>query len=151
MKTALYLVFLALTFGCSSHTPMKVRFGCEDASALLRIEDEDITGPAGSIYILNSNETVDVNLTIDGKNYTGTLEFRRHAHITRGRVMDIPLSPEVLKGMPGTLVIIQKTKVVTGLKPAYLVTEKPNQTRDELLATAATQGQIVAVLDLWPE
>lgn len=146
-----FLALLALIMaGCSSHTPMKVHFSTSDPSAVVYIEEDEINGPATEVYRLKTEKTKSIAITIRGKKYVGSLEIRRHAHISRGNVVVIPL-PAAERGSPFVVVVMQRIKDQNPKRAGISVSQIQGIDRNKLLETAAKQGQIIAILDLEAE
>lgn len=143
MKYALTFVFTLIMLGCSSHTPMKVRFNTESLDARVHFIDDESDGPAGKVYHLETAASHEITLKIKGKTYSGVLELRRHARLTRGGIVEIPVPKSALKKLPVTIVVIQRTK---SERPEILA--QGEASRAKLLESAEQQGQILAVLDL---
>ncbi len=143
MKYVLKLVIALILVGCSSHTPMKVLFRTESLDARVYFVDGKSDGPAGKIYHLETEASHEITLMVNGVEYAGVLELRRHARLTRGNIIEVPVPKSALKKLPVTIVVFQRTK---SERPEVIAQGETSRTK--LLELAAQQGQIVAVLDL---
>jgi hypothetical protein len=152
-----------LCAGCNSGLPIRFHFEVPEPDARIYIDEgRKLEGEVGTVFSLSSNDA-GKELRIEWNDHVlyGRMDVYDHTTLTRVAIVPVHITPDILQAardsMAVTYVLFERPRTQqrqTGNDSGFqyrIHRRRDLPTRDELLAEAAAQGRIIAVIDFSPE